>query len=58
MKKKGNDEDYFWHADKHRSLLQVDTIMLGVCNQACIKYPKQQVYNIFVVSQKKREGWS
>ena len=27
-----NDEVYFWHADKHWSLLQVDTIILGVCN--------------------------
>ena len=35
-----NDEVYFWHADKHRSLLQVDTVILGVCNQACPKYPK------------------
>ena len=26
-----NDEVYFWNADKHRSLLQVDTIILGVC---------------------------
>ena len=26
---------YFWHADKHGSLLQVDTVILGVCNQAC-----------------------
>ena len=29
-----NYEVYFWHADKQRSLLQVDTIILGVCNQA------------------------
>ena len=35
-----NDEVYFWHADKPRSLLQVDTIILGVLNQACEKYPK------------------
>ena len=32
--------NYFQHADKHQSLLQVDTIILGVCNQACPKYPK------------------
>ena len=31
---------YFWHADKHRSFLQVDTIILGVCSQDCPKYPK------------------
>ena len=28
------DEVYFWHTCKHGSLLQVDTIILGVCNQA------------------------
>ena len=39
-KKEVNDEVYIWHADKHRSLPQVDTINLGVCNQACPKYPK------------------
>ena len=27
-------------SNKHQSLLQVDTINLGVCNQACPKYPK------------------
>ena len=26
-----NDEVYFWHTDKHQSLLQVYTIILGVC---------------------------
>ena len=30
-----NGEVYFWLADKHRSALQVDTIMLGVRRQAC-----------------------
>ena len=39
-----NDEFYFWHADKNRSILQVDTINLGVCNQAFPKYPKQKVH--------------
>ena len=29
--KEVNDGAYFWHADKHRSLLQVDTIILGLC---------------------------
>ena len=40
LKKELNDEAYFWHVDKHRSLLQVDTNILGVCNQSCPKYPK------------------
>ena len=38
-----NDEVDFWPADKHGSLLQADTIILGVCNQACPKYPKNEV---------------
>ena len=33
------DEVYFWHADKHGSLLQVDTTIF----EACPNYPKQQV---------------
>ena len=36
-----NNEVYFLHADKHRSLLQGDTMILGESNQACPKYPKQ-----------------
>ena len=35
-----NDEVYFWDADKHRSLLQVDTICLGLHRQACPEYAK------------------
>ena len=34
-KKEVNDEVHFLHADKHRSLLQGDTIILDECNQAC-----------------------
>ena len=71
LKKKMNDEVYFWHADKHRSLLQVDTAILGVSNHSCPKYPqlevcislqyfqkslRAEVYNIFVISEGKREG--
>ena len=37
LKEELNDKVYFWHADKNQSLLQVDTIILGVCNQACLK---------------------
>ena len=40
LRKEVNHEVYFWHADKHRSLLQVDPISLGVHNQACPKYSK------------------
>ena len=42
-------------ADKHESFLQVDGITLGVRSKACSKYAKQQVYNIFTISQGKRE---
>ena len=38
--KEYNDEVYFLHADKHRTLLEVDTIILDFCNQACPKHPK------------------
>ena len=34
---------FFCHADKHRRILQVDTIILGVSRQACPKYPKKEV---------------
>ena len=46
----------FLPADKHKNFLQVDGIILGMCSQACPKYPKQQVYNISAISQGKREG--
>ena len=36
LTKEVNDEVYFWQADKHRSLLEVDTSILGLCQ----KYPK------------------
>ena len=35
-----NDEVYSLYADKHGGRLQVDTIILGECNQTCPKYPK------------------
>ena len=40
LKKELNYEVYFWHADKQRSLLQVDSVLFGVCDQTCLKYPK------------------
>ena len=39
-----DNEIYFWHADKHWSFFQVDTMILGVNSQTCPKYPKQEVY--------------
>ena len=35
------NEVYFLHADKHQSLLQVYTIILGDSNESYPKYPKQ-----------------
>ena len=48
------DEDDFFPADKHKSFLQGDSIIFVVHSQACSKYPKQQVYNIFAISHGQR----
>ena len=48
----------FLPVDKHKRFLQDDSITSGVQNQACPKYWKQPVYNIFAISQWKCEGWS
>ena len=48
----------FSPADKYKNFLQIDSITLGVHDQACPKHPKQQLYNIFAISQGKRNGWS
>ena len=37
---------------------ELTALFPGICIQVCPKYPKQQVYNIFAISQVKREGWS
>ena len=34
------DKVYFLFADKHQRFLQIETIILGVCGQACPNYPK------------------
>ena len=48
----------FSPADKYKNFLQIDSITLGVHGQACPKQPKKQLYNIFAISQGKRNGWS
>ena len=48
----------FSPVDKYKNFLQIDSITLGVHDQACPKHPKQQLYNIFAISQGKRKGWS
>ena len=49
-----NDEVYFWQPHKHQSLLQVHTIIFGICNKACLKYSKY-IWNIFGTSLKRIE---
>ena len=41
----------FLPADKHKSFLQDDSIILSACSQTCPKYQKQKFYNIFPISQ-------
>ena len=48
----------FLPADKHKHFLQIDSITLGLHGQACPKHSKQQLYNIFAISQGKRIGRS
>ena len=45
----------FWHADKYQSFLQVYTIILGFCNQACPKHPQYQVC-VFLQYAKNRKN--
>ena len=53
---KNGDEIDFLSEDKHKSFLQADDNTLDVHSQACLKYPKQQLYKIFAISPGKREG--
>ena len=47
----------FLPANKCKGVLQADSITLGLFSQTWPKYSKQ-VYNIFVISQRKCEGWT
>ena len=38
----------FLHEDKNQSFLEADTIVFGGHDKACPKYPKQQVFAIFL----------
>ena len=40
LKEKVKDEFDFLPADKWQRFLQIDTIVLGMCDQACPNYPK------------------
>ena len=52
---KHRDEVDLWPVGKHESFLQVDSIICKSDTQSeiCPKYPKQQVYNISAISQRK-----
>ena len=52
---KHRDEVDLWPVGKHESFLQVDRIICKSDTQSeiCPKYPKQQVYNISAISQRK-----
>ena len=45
----------FLHADKHESLLQIDTKIFDGYGQVFPKFPKKQVWNVFTISLKKLE---
>ena len=47
---------FFLPPDKHKNSLQIDSITSGVHSQTCLKYLKQQVYNLFGISQGKHKG--
>ena len=50
MKENVKDEVDFLLADKHERFLQIDTLILGLCGQACSNYSKQQVCYFFPIS--------
>ena len=45
-------------SDKHKYFLPVGRITLAVHDQAFSKHPKQQLHNVFAISEGKCEGWS
>ena len=48
----------FLPVDKHKNIVQIDSITLDVHGQACQKHPKQELYNICAISPGKCKGWS
>ena len=52
FKKKVRDKCDFLHEDKHQTFLQAGSIVFTVHSQVCSNYPKQQICNIFAISQK------
>ena len=41
--------------DEHQIFQYTDTIIFDGCGQACLKYLKQQVCSVFVISQERIE---
>ena len=41
--------------DEHQIFQYTDTILFDGCGQACLKYLKQQVCSVFVISQERIE---
>ena len=50
--KKEVSEVDFLHADSNESFLQIDIMIFDGDGQAFPKFSKQQVYNVFTMSQK------
>ena len=50
-----NDKLYFWHADEHRSLLQVDTI-IWVCATRLLQVIQNKFAHICNISRKAGGG--
>ena len=50
LKENVKNEVDFLPADKHQSLLQIDSIILFVCSKGCPNYPKQQVSYFFAIA--------
>ena len=44
------DEVHFLLVGKRQRFLQVDNVILGVCDKACPNYPEQQVCGFFAIS--------
>ena len=47
LKKEVNEVVYFWNADKHQSLRQVDALNLGLCDLN-LGYNILELYNVSV----------
>ena len=50
LKENRKDEVNFLPANKRQRCLQINTIILGVCGQACSNYPKNHVCYFFAIS--------